>query len=557
MASDPTKPAGLRGDWTSDRAACSAYSEGAGPYRVVPAAVAIPADREDLVTLVRHAGEQGTALVPRGAGSGMPGGNVGRGVVLDLQRLTRPFFVSERGSATVGAAVGWASLNEAAAAHGLRLPPDPSSGAFCTVGGMAATNAAGARSLRYGSIRPWVRGLELVTADGQCTWFARGAPDRSVACAGHALPEGALPACVQRFERTAAGAIERAADAVRRRFPATRKNSAGYALDAYLESGDLVDLVIGSEGTLGVITRIELELARAPGAVTGLLLGVAKLAQLGVVVERLLEHDPSALELLDSSYLEVAGERAKLPEADVAAVLLVDFERRDGESARSAARGAAAAAADLCVFSESALTPEEHGRLWELRHAASPALAGLPDTQRSLQIVEDGCVPVAALGDYLLSVRAAAQELDVGIVAFGHAGDGHLHVNALVDVTEPGFEERLQALFERVTERLVALGGTTSGEHGDGRLRAGVLERVYGAEVVELFRHVKSAFDPDGIMNPGVILPDPETPPFGDLKVGPAAAAIPEGVARGLREMERTGGWGTPKLDLLHPQEER
>ncbi len=133
---------------------------------------------------------------------------------------------------------------------------------------------------------------------------------------------------------------------------------------------------------------------------------------------------------------------------------------------------------------------------------------------------------------------------------FGHAGDGHVHVNALPDTTVPGWREALAGLFAAVTELLVTLGGTPSGEHGDGRLRAGLLERFYGPEVMSLFRDVKRAYDPGLILNPGVILPSPEWAPLVDLKVGADVAPIPDDIAARLREIERTAGWATPKLEL-------
>ncbi len=538
------QPTGFRGRYLTDVPSRSAYSEGAGPYRVVPAAVAIPRDRDDVVRLVRFGLDSGAPLVPRGAGSGIPGGNVGRGIVVDLAALDEPLAVSEKGSATVGAAVTWSALDEAAQPLGVRLPPDPSSGRFCTLGGMVATNAAGARSVRFGSVRPWVQAVELVTADAEITRLERAM--------GPAEPT----AMHERFARDVRDALHDAAPLVRQRFPATRKNSAGYAIDAYLTSGDLLDLVIGSEGTLGLITQAEFRLAPRPGRVAGLLAGLATLDGLGDVLEHLLALEPAALELLDGSFLRIAAERSPLPVGDLAGVLLVDFEGADAEVVGAAVRQAAADLADQCPLVQSALTPDEHARLWELRHAASPVLSTLPDTQRSLQVIEDGCVPPARLGRYLAEVRGAADDLGVGIVAFGHAGDGHLHVNALVDTTDPGFEHRLQQLFDRVTESIVRLGGTPSGEHGDGRLRAGALELVYGAEIVDLFRTIKRAFDPRGILNPGVIVPDPAVPALADLKAGPGAENIPGHVARGLREMERSGGWALPKLQLL-PESDR
>jgi len=165
VAVSPTPPAGFRGAFHTDARACALYSEGAGPLRIVPAAVALPHGRDDLVALVRHAAAEGSTLVPRGAGTGMPGHNVGPGVVVDLHAFERPARVALTGIANVGAALTCGVVNKIAGHFGMRFPPDPSSAAYCTVGGMVATNAAGARSLRSGSVRAWVRGVEFVTAD--------------------------------------------------------------------------------------------------------------------------------------------------------------------------------------------------------------------------------------------------------------------------------------------------------------------------------------------------------------------------------------------------------
>jgi len=147
-------------------------------------------------------------------------------------------------------------------------------------------------------------------------------------------------------------------------------------------------------------------------------------------------------------------------------------------------------------------------------------------------------------------VREAARIAGVEIVAFGHAGDGHLHVNALVDTHDPSFENRIVDLLQMVTDLIVELKGSVSGEHGDGRLRASLLERTYGSDITALFRLVKKAFDPEGILNPGVILPSPDSRPTDNLKVGKRAVTIPPAISDGLLAIERRGRWGAPKLEL-------
>jgi FAD/FMN-containing dehydrogenase len=188
--------------------------------------------------------------------------------------------------------------------------------------------------------------------------------------------------------------------------------------------------------------------------------------------------------------------------------------------------------------------------LWDVRRRGSSSLARLPETRRSLQVVEDGCVPLDRLSDYLAGLRAAAAARELPVALFGHAGDGHVHVNVLPDLTRAGWRKAVQGFHDDVVGLLLRLGGTPSGEHGDGRLRAGVLERFFGADVMALFARVKRAYDPLTILNPGVILPAADWAPLADLKVGPDAAPIPDDIAARLRAVERSGGWATPKPEL-------
>jgi len=508
----------------------AAYSEGAGIYRIVPAAVAVPRGVEELQQLVRWAGATGTPLVPRGAGSGLAGGGVGRGVVVDLSqqfRWTAPDWPHRR--LWAGASVTWAELTAAARPFGLRLPPDPSSGAFATSGGMVATNAAGPRSVRSGSVRSWVEAIEIIGADGAARRVRRGAGSG---------------------ERFTLSTAQR--NLVQARFPKTRKNAAGYALNHFADSGDELDLLIGSEGTLAFITAVEWRLEPIPADVAGAALGFERLEQVAEAVPYLVALNPSAVELLDRTLLDFvrdSGASPGLPEG-LDALLLIEFERETQAAARGvvgdAVRGLRASTAHVATAVDRAGLET----LWAVRRMASPALARLPENRRSLQVVEDGCVPLERLADYVSGIRAAAAAREVPVAIFGHAGDGHVHVNALPDLTISGWRDALASLYEDAAELLLRLGGTPSGEHGVGRLRAGLLARFYGPEVTGLFRDLKQAYDPRSTLNPGVIIPSADWAPLADLKVGPEAAPIPEDIARRLRELERTAGWATPKREL-------
>src|SRR5688500_13335239 len=540
-------PPAIRGVFRTDERARAAYAEGAGIYRILPTAVCLPADRQDLVSLVGWASAHRVPLVPRGAGSAMGGGNVGEGVIVDLTGLARLLEIrpAERTAAT-SANVTLAELNTAADAHQLRLPPDPSSGRFATLGGMVSTNASGARSVRYGSVRRWVQAIELVTAAGEVLELRRGvgAADRSAET-------------VRRVEADVAPAVAAAHGLIAVRFPKTRKNSSGYALEDWIASGDLLDLVVGAEGTLGFVTRIEWRLDPQPAHRAGLRIELRSLDDLVQVVAALLGCEPSAVELLDRTFLELVshteiGEGFKAVEA----MLLVEIERDDPRSLRQALARAVDTVRPWAAAVDTALTAESAARLWELRHAASPILAGLPEDRRSLQVIEDACVPIERMGDYIRIVRRVTSARDIAAVIFGHAGDGHVHVNRLPRIGRAGWEQGVAGVLEEVSEAVLRLGGTPSGEHGDGRLRAGLLQRIYGDEIVGLFRRVKLAFDPLGILAPGVILPSGE-PAITRLKVGRQAIPIPDDIARALREIERTGGYGRCRLELAgarHPE---
>lgn len=511
----------------TDPRARAAYSEGAGIYRIIPDAVAIPAGIEDVVELVRDAERNGSPLIARGAGSGMPGGNVGRGVILDMSRaLTTLEVDARRRIARVGASVTWAQVTQAAALHGLRLPPDPSSGAFATCGGMVATNAAGPRSARYGSVRPWVGALDLVTQGGEVRTIRRG---------GGAGPWRLTPGTRH---------------LVAEHFPHTRKSSSGYALDAFAASGDEVDLFIGAEGTLGIVTAVEWRLDPIPPESAGVSLSLASLDALGEAATYLVTLDPSAVELFDRTLLDFVAAAGGAVPPGAECLLLVEFERDTSAAVRGVVGDAVRGLKHLTLQADTALDRAGLERLWGIRRLASPALARLPETRRSLQVVEDGCVPLNRLAEYVSGLRAAAARHEVPVAIFGHAGDGHVHVNALPDLTRPRWREGLRALYDDVLALLRRLGGTPSGEHGDGRLRAGALESFFGSDLMSGFRDLKTAYDPKSIFNPGVILPAPDWTPLADLKVGDGAAAIPDDIAGRLRDIERNAAWSTSKLDL-------
>jgi FAD/FMN-containing dehydrogenase len=536
-------PAGFRGVFRTDELARAVYSEAAGIARMIPAAVAVPADADDVVTLVRWAAAARLAITPRGSGSSMANGAVGPGVLVDLGRLDHidPVRQHER-RVTVGATVIRDRLDEVTRRSGLTFPVEPSSGAFATIGGMCATHAAGARRVKYGPLRAWVEALECVFADGTRAWVRRGAKSTGI------------PA-LARFARDVAPQV-RAADPRALEHAGVRKETSGYALATWRDSGDAVDLLIGSEGTLAIIVAAELRLAPFPAATASLLAAFPDLEGAAAAATRVAGAGASAVELLDRTFLEIAaseGEKVALP-ARTEAVLLVEAESAGHLAARERIRELAGwCEAGGAVKVELALGPDEELRLWRLRHAASPILNRLAPRYQNLQLIEDGCVPPERFAEYVRGVRAALDQQGFRGVIFGHAGDAHAHVNALVDTTAPDWRTRCEHLLLEVTGLVARLGGTLAGEHGDGRLRAPLLARVWPAATIALFVATKRAFDPDGVFNPGVKLPGPGAAPVlaGDIKYDPALPPLPAAARAALDGVVRDRGWARPRLGLI------
>ena len=471
----------------------------------------------------------------------MAGGAVGRAVIVDLSRLDAIGDVdlaNRRVWTGPGALRG--AVDAAARTEGLRFPVDPSSGAFCTVGGMAATNAAGARTLRYGATRNWVTAAQCVFSDGSRAIVRRGdSPTR-------------MPPALERFLSSVAPRARSASPTVLRR-AGVRKESSGYALAEFVRSGDALDVILGSEGTLCIITALELSLDRIPRATASVLAAFPSLESAvdGARVSR--DGCASASELLDRTFLDVAalgGPRLVRPETEAA--LLIEIEEPTATEASQRGR----AIADACervgaIGIRVALDEMTERELWALRHAASPILARLDPHLKSMQFIEDGAVPPDYLPAYVAGVRSALAAREVRGVIFGHAADAHVHVNPLIDVREPQWRDKVNDLLEEVTSLVASLSGTLAGEHGDGRLRAPLASRTWSHEAIALFADVKRAFDPEGVFNPGVKVPLARQAAIEEVKYDPSIEPLPTAARDALDAIERERGYARFRLSLV------
>lgn len=476
------------------------YAVAAGIYAQRPRAVAFPLDAEDVHAAVAFCRAAGLPLTARGAGSGMAGNNVGRGLVLDLSRHLFGITAYDAASGEVAALPGMtcAELNAFLRPRGRFLPPNPSSGAFCTLGGMVASNASGMRSVKYGPTAPWVVGIGGVWGTGETFDLRRGA----------AAQAGPLLKSLETLFR-------RGVPPPPTWLGGVLKNSAGLRVWPAWDGSRLeaVELLAASEGTLAVFTDLTFRTAPLPGGRALALAAFRTLDDLARAVEIARAHDPSGVEFLDRTFLAPlraanATAAAAIP-ASAEAALFVELE---GDSRVAAERAAERLLRELGRLvlpgAKRAGGEGEAAGLWAIRTGASPFLTRRFPGRAPFQFVEDCAVPPAALPALLRGLREVFAAEGLPAVLFGHAGEAHVHANPLFDTSASDLAARVERVARRVCDLIDELGGTLSGEHGDGLARAEFAARRFG-EAAAFFAAVRRVCDPAGILNPGKVLPAP------------------------------------------------
>ena len=503
----------FKGELLFDELARTLYSTDASIFQVQPLGVAVPRDEEDLQALVRYAAEHQLPLIPRGAGTGVAGESLGRGLVIDLSRHFRQILEVGPDTIRVQAGVTCREVNAHLATLGRRFAPDPASAEQCTIGGMIATNASGARALLYGYTRDHVAALRIALDSGDIA---------TVACEPLQAPAEASPGHLQDIVGAAAVLLEQNADLIHSCQPRTRFNRCGYLLDGVLEGDrlNLPRLLTGSEGTLALVSEATLRTLPLPGGRSVVLLGFASVDAALRAVQRALPTGPAACDLLDRRLLSLArgsaaADVAALVPAAAEAVLLVEYEFDTYREARDAALGLAEQLQRhdrLALHTAVALQPEEIGRFWQLREVALPSLYALRSGAQPVAFVEDVGVPPEELSTYLHRVQEILKEHETTASFMVHAASGQVHTRPFLDLRQPEEVAKLAGIAEQVHTLALQLGGTVSTQHGTGLARTPWVARQYGA-LYPVFRQLKTIFDPRGIFNPGKIIgPDPELP---------------------------------------------
>ncbi|MGW8729121.1 FAD-binding and (Fe-S)-binding domain-containing protein [Streptomyces sp. NPDC055808] len=458
----------------------------ASNYRRVPLGVVAPRDADDVAAVLGVCRTYGVPVVPRGGGTSIAGQATGTGIVLDFTRFMRSLVSVDAATRTavVQPGVVLDVLRDAVAPHGLTFGPDPSTHSRCTLGGMIGNNACGAHSVAWGTTADNVRELTVVGAGGGTHRLARG------------WQNSTSPVGLRDF-------VIRHLSALRTGYPQDLpRRISGYAMDALLpeRGADLARAFCGSEGTLGVVTEATVRLVESPQARALAVLGYADESAAAEAAPALLPHGPLTVEGMAADLVRVRG-GAGLPRGgawlfvETGGATEAEARSRAGELAR---RGGAL---DSLVVSD----PAGMRALWRIREDAAGTATRMPDGTEAWPGWEDCAVPPAQLGPYLREFRSLLNSYGLHGTPYGHFGDGCIHVRIDFDLLTPAGIGRFRAFSEDLADLVVAHGGSLSGEHGDGQARAELLPKMYGPKLVSLFGEFKDLWDPDGILNPGVL----------------------------------------------------
>ncbi|WP_329339634.1 FAD-binding oxidoreductase [Streptomyces sp. NBC_01352] len=472
----------VRGEVGFDVTSRALTTMDASNYRRVPLGVVAPRDADDVAAVLGVCREHGVPVVARGGGTSIAGQATGTGVVLDFTRhMNRLVSLDpEAGTAVVQPGLVLDRLQDAAAPHGLRFGPDPSTHSRCTLGGMIGNNSCGSHSVAWGTTADSVRELSVVTARGERLRAGQG-------WAG--APEGLRELVESELSRLRTG------------FPELPRRISGYALDALLpEHGtDVARSLCGSEGTLGVLTEAVVGLVRAPRARALAVLAYADESAAAEAAAGLLPYGPLTVE---GMAVDLVASAAELPRG--AAWLFV--ETGGGTEAEARARADAIVRAADVVDALVVTDPAGQRALWRIREDASGTATRMPDGSEAWPGWEDCAVPPARLGAYLRDFRGLLGAHGLRGTPYGHFGDGCIHVRIDFDLLTQAGVARFRSFSEELAELVVSHGGSLSGEHGDGQARAELLPRMYGAELVGLFERAKAVWDPDDLLNPGMLV---------------------------------------------------
>ncbi|MBA2487482.1 MAG: FAD-binding oxidoreductase [Nitrospira sp.] len=483
----------------------TAYAVDASIYRMAPQAVVLVESEDDIAAVVRFSRSRGIPLTARAAGTNLTGSAIGSGIILDVSRMNRILEVNEPERwARVQPGIVLAELNRQLSRRNLLFGPDPSSGDMCKLGGMIANNSAGPHTLVYGAVKDNVQALRICLPSG--AWLSAAPLDlNNQALARTLLDHPSLQPILELLQRQR-GLIDS-------KRPMVSKNSCGYNLFGLadgLTQGvfDLPKLFVGSEGTLGIIGEATLRLVPKPQGTLTALIHFRRLEDVGDAVPHLLSLRPSALEVMDANTLNLIGRAAHGIPADAAATLLAELDSHEGEAdlrERADRMATICRRYSLCTDLTVAYDKDHRDQLWKARKALYPTLYRFDPRKKPINFVDDVVVPAGRISELIRYLETFFAGQHVPVAIFGHIGNGNAHIVPLLNVNDPqDFDKMVEAYHDIHQTVLSRFGGSICGEHGDGRVRAEYVRKMFGEDLYRLFAQVKQTLDPTNVMNPGI-----------------------------------------------------
>ncbi len=485
-------------------------------FSVIPMLVVYPRNENDVRKTARFTwqlAERGRVIpvTARGAGTDQSGAALGEGVILAFPAHMNKIIEldTKTGMVTVEPGINYGKLQQTLQTHSRFLPPYPASLEYSTIGGAVGNNASGEKSFKYGSTRDFVKSLKVVLANGEIIETRRITKRELSKKLGLATFEGEI-------YRSLDTLIEENRDLIAEMQPQVTKNSAGYALDQVKRkdgSFDLTPLFVGSQGTLGIVTEItmETEFHNPLTTLVAAMFDDLKVAEEVIAEIRKFSDMPSAMEIVDENLLKFVQEQnpnilkgviddKQLPKL----MLLVEFDNASDRLQKRLVKKVTKLLNKHDVPGRVETDPLAKDELWRVRHSAATVTAYSKQKIKSVPIIEDGIVPVEKFGDCLEGVYKIFDSLGLRVAVWGHAGDANLHVQPMLDISQVGDRQKAFKLMNEYYKLIISLGGSTTAQNGDGRLRAPYLPALFGPEIYKLFQKTKTIFDPYGTLNPGV-----------------------------------------------------